>query len=274
MEDQEFDDKPEVEEDHSDTGTDIAEEVEEEEPQAPATTEEPWSRVRKDLYRRQSNMEAQLNRVAGMVEGIARAKATQNGASPQPQANPVQDRLRFQQDPVGFLEELMERKAQQQEERVAQRVTQHSTEQQSKNDFYGTYPEMKDTGHPFYQEANSRYMEMVAEGHPEGYKTAMVAARLAAAESPQLREKNLRERRRSASDKTTAEVIANRGRVDIGAPKSKTRASDTSRITQEDHDIAKIWKVNLNDKDNAEWIRKEKARLQAQRYDRKSLDED
>jgi hypothetical protein len=234
--------------------------------------EPPWKRVRADIYRRQSLQEERtaraeqqvqnaMSELRGLMEGIrAQTQTTRTPETSSPQ-DPMAARLKLQQDPAGFVREQVQSVLKGTEDRVAEKVVSQTTLQRSQEQLARDFPETQNPSHPFYGIVDKVYSDMVRQGMPDGPGTAIVAARLAAAEHPELREKNMTTDRRRRAEKDTRTRVANGNRME-SAPKPKRKESSSlPSITPEDEEIARNFKVDLNDPKEKEWIQKEKAKL-------------
>ena len=254
-----------------DTVSEVEDEVEEEAP--------PWKRVRDDIYRRQSRSEQMvqnaISELRGMMEGVRTQAETPRTASHKTSngvLDPMQAKIRMTQDPVGFFRGLIKEELQGLDDKVAAKVESKSTIKHAQAELNTKYPELKNQMHPFYEEVDRIYSDLTEnQGFPAGPHTGLIAARIANAERPELRNSNLKKRSREATRTSMAEAA----RVDRGAPRPKTqKTSDLPALTEQDHKLASVWGVDLRDKKEAEAIRKEKARLDKLRISPRESEED
>lgn len=215
--------------------------------------------TRADLYRRVSQVEDALlslpdqlaARLGGTVQQQPQGQAPQmTGRPAQAESNPIQDRLRLQQDPGGFIEDKLKQMMGGMTGDVVQQVNEQATLERIQRETVEEYPELADRHSPFFGAVDKVFSAMKVEG-PEKIR---LAAREAARQFPDLREKKLVARRKDKSENGTRAKIASTT-VETSAPPAKPAKSDVN-LTDLDKDIAKKWGMDLSKR--KESIRKHK----------------
>lgn len=255
------------------------EEDEDAEPEA-----EPWKKVRDDLYRRQSRLEERLNQSTGQIERATRelnelmlrqgaVLAGKGSDTPQPVMDPMTARLKLNQDPVGFFRQIVQEELKQSESRVEGAVASKLTESETRRELYSKFPELNDSGHPFFEAADRIYRDLTVQGLPGNIHTSLAAARLAAAERPELREQSLKDRRRGQSREKTNGSLAETLRVEKGVTKPKPKDEGLPTL---DENVARgffgerKWEEKKKDPKALERMRKDQATLNKMRVPTKA----
>lgn len=284
--DQEFDDTEEPEpQDSAPPDGDTIGEGTEEPPKA-----EPWRRVRDDLYRRQSKMEQmlqqqaqmfnqQMGQLQGTLQGFIANQQKGAGGEPQQESEltPEVEQQYWEQRPGEVARYLIKQQMAKERERLRQEVLEEvqssSTQATTMRRIYHDFPELRNEVHPFTVKANEIYAELAGEfggpgaipqGSSQQLMLVQMAAERAARLHPDAREdgqQNQRRERGTRDTQMTSNGSLTRGRPGPGRKKS----SKVEDFTQDDFDIAKRWKINLQDEKVAERIKQSKKDLAAMR---------
>ena len=237
-----------------------------------------FRRVRDDLYRRQSNLErtleGRMNQIMGMLQGISTGpkQATQEAKS----SDPTVDRIRLQQDPRSLFREVAREEAQTIEARIAEQTRREIKIESAREELSRGFPELKDSGHPFYEATDRVYKDLLEEGAPEDPRTVLRAARIAAREAPDLREEKLKDRRRRVVTNGNQRPAPPRREPEAPRP-PKRKPDELPELSRKDHEIARRWGMDLKDESTRDWIRKDRQELDKRRIypvSKESADED
>jgi hypothetical protein len=199
-------------------------------------------RVRDDIYRRQSNLESNLNSKLDSV--LAEIRSSRSGPQADDKSDPVKQRAALATDPLRVIRETAQEEARVIAREEAQKSAQETRARESRDLLLKDFPELKNTSHPFYSVVEEEYQLLLAEGN-QGPGLPRLAAKLAAERRPELRDQGMKDTRKKAVENGTRKVAATT-KVEGGVTKPK--ASDpTSGLSKKDHEIARRFGVNLSD---------------------------
>lgn len=240
--------------------------------------ESPWKRTRDDIYRRTSRIESRIDQTQQsidelknlMLRGGASLGGTKGSDGSSTTLDPMQARLRLNQDPVGFLRSVVREELQQTETRVSGTIEERQAEADAQRVIDREYPEASDPDHPFFPAADKIYRELRGRGFPDNRRTILTAVEMAAAKHPELREQSLKERRRAGGREATRTGLSDSMKVEKGVPKPKQKEGGLPPLTQEQEALATKWKINLKDPKVRERIQRTNAELTSMRLPTRS----
>jgi hypothetical protein len=263
-------------------------------------TDDKAPRWRDDIYRRQSKLEQDLRsenqrlqqsmtEMKGMFQGFLASQ--EKGAevptkgTATPELDPATEQQYWEQKPGEVARYLINQKIAKERSALKQEVLQEvRSENQTATTMrriYHDFPELRNDYHPFTQKANELYNELAGEfggaaAIPDGSQSQLMLIQMAAERAARvhgdLRDEEEKSQRRGRGNRMTQNATG--GGITLGRPGSSKRKAATPELTQEDYDIAKRWKVNLQNPDVAKRIVVNKKEEQAKRLAPKYVEEE
>lgn len=203
--------------------------------------------IRKDIYRRQSNLEAK-------VDQILQNQRSSGPRTEEPSSlhDPVKIRQGLASDPVGTIQNLTQD--------AARRVIR---QERAKDTLLGEFPELKDSTHPFYRKVEEEYAMLQANGN-QGPDLALLAAQRAARLHPDLREEGIKETRRKSVENGTKRTATQRVEHGVSKPKQEKEPS----ISEKEHRTARRFGFDLQNEEHRKRYLAQRDLVNASRIDR------